>query len=274
LVVDCFPSILEHVEILTRLQRVKLKRIIFRRASRMNAFFLSADAHSRLDTYHQLGIDVHWYCEPLKELFVHTYKRDRGFFVRDEQLKRFQASTILAFYGSAYSLDGNTTKAIEDLVVRMTGFFGTNVGILTGGGGGVMGLATAAAGERGCLTGASFLELEAQPPNFGVDFFNSFQETSRHNRQKWFEVADFCIFSMGGVGTLEEIGIEMCNLKLGIRPRTPYVFFHDTFYQDLKSQFDEMIRTRRAPAWMADYVLFSGKADEVLEFYRKTLQIL
>jgi hypothetical protein len=155
----------------------------------------------------------------------------------------------------------------------MTDFFGPNVGVLTGGGGGVMGLANAAAHEKNCLTGASFLELEAQPPNTGVDFFNSFTENSRHNRQKWFQVADFCIFSMGGVGTLEETGIELCNLKLGIRPRVPCVFFHNSFWNGLRDQFQLMIKTRRAPAWMADYVLFSGNVDEIIDFYRRTLHI-
>jgi len=106
-----------------------------------------------------------------------------------------------------------------------------------------------------------------------VDFFNTFTENSRHNRQKWFQVADFCIFGMGGVGTLEETGIELCNLKLGIRPRVPYVFFHDSFWADLQRQFQAMIREKRVPAWMADYVLFSGKVDEVISFYRRTLQI-
>lgn len=136
-----------------------------------------------------------------------------------------------------------------------------------------MGLAADAAKKKNCLVGASFLELEAQPPKTGVEFFNTFTEESRHNRQKWFQVADFSIFNMGGIGTLEETGIELCNLKLGIRPRTPYVFFHDTFWNGLRDQFQLMIATKRAPAWMADYVLFSDDVDEIIDFYRRTLHI-
>jgi predicted Rossmann-fold nucleotide-binding protein len=273
LVVDYFPNLFEHIEILARLTRVKLRRLVFRKASRLNPFFLTTDAHARLETYHQLGIDVYWMNASLGDLFVHVYKKEHGFFVREEEKRRFQTSTILAFYGSAASMEDGNARAIRDLVVRMVEFFGPNVALLTGGGGGAMGLANAAAQERDCLTGASFLELEAQPPNTGVDFFNTFTENSRHNRQKWFQVADFCVFGMGGVGTLEETGIELCNLKLGIRPRVPYVFFHDSFWTDLQRQFQAMIREKRAPAWMADYVLFSGKVDEVLAFYRRTLQI-
>ena len=73
---------------------------------------------------------------------------------------------------------------------------------------------------------------------------------------------------------LEEVGIEMCNLKLGIRPRVPYVFFNARFWTDLKKQIHHMIATRRAPAWMADYVLFTDDPDEVVAFYRRKLQVL
>ena len=45
-----------------------------------------------------------------------------------------------------------------------------------------MRVATEQARNKGALTGACFLELEAQPPELGVDFFNTFQESSRHFR--------------------------------------------------------------------------------------------
>jgi predicted Rossmann-fold nucleotide-binding protein len=76
------------------------------------------------------------------------------------------------------------------------------------------------------------------------------------------------------VGTLEEIGIELCNLKLGIRPRVPYVFFNSKYWSDLKRQIREMIRTGRAPAWIEDYILFADNPADVVEFYRKKLQVL
>jgi predicted Rossmann-fold nucleotide-binding protein len=176
-------------------------------------------------------------------------------------------------YERPFRLPADTAR-ITGLVEQLTGFIGPNVGVLTGGGGGVMRLATDQARHKGALTGACFLELEAQPPELGVDFFNTFQESSRHFRQKWFEAADFCIFNVGGVGTLEEIGIEMCNLKLGIRPRVPYVFFNSRFWGDLRKQLKTMIATKRAPAWIADYILFTDDPAEVVAFYRKKLQVL
>ena len=274
LIVDFLPDLLEHMELVTRLGDLKLKRLIFRRASRTHGYFLSSNAHARLDTFNSLGIPVYWYDEMTNDLYLHTYKKDHGFFVREEMARKFQQSTLLAFYGSAVALDPEDTARISGLVQKLSTFIGSNLGVLTGGGGGVMRLASDTARTQGALTGACFLELEAQPPELGVDFFNTFQETSRHFRQKWFEAADFCIFNVGGVGTLEEIGIEMCNMKLGIRPRTPYVFYGAGFWGDLEKQLATMIDEKRAPAWMKDYVLFTDDPDEVVRFYRKTLQVL
>jgi predicted Rossmann-fold nucleotide-binding protein len=274
LVVDFFPDLLEHIELLTRITDVRLKRIIFRRASRTHGYFLSSNAHARLDTFDAINVQVYWYDELTKDLYLHIYKKEHGFFVREEMGRRFQEATILAFYGSAVGLDKRDSDRISSLVEKLSSFIGPNLGVLTGGGGGVMRLATDQARSKGALTGACFLELEAQPPELGVDFFNTFQEVSRHFRQKWFEVADFCIFNVGGMGTLEEIGIELCNLKLGIRPRVPYVFFNSEYWSDLRKQIREMIRTGRAPAWMSDYILFTDDTEEVVAFYRKKLQVL
>lgn len=274
LVLDFFPDLLEHTELITRIGEIRPKRIVFRKASRTHGYFLSSNAHARLDMFDAIGLQVYWYDELSGDVYLHTYKKGHGFFVREEAARKFQESTILAFYGSAVGLDAPDTARISGLVDKLTGFFGHNLGVLTGGGGGVMRLATEQARNKGALTGACFLELEAQPPEIGVDFFNTFQESSRHFRQKWFEAADFCIFNVGGVGTLEEIGIEMCNLKLGIRPRVPYVFFNARFWGNLRKQIREMIVTKRAPAWIEDYVLFTDDPDEVVSFYRKKLQVL
>ena len=274
LVVDYFPDLLEHIELLTRIPEFKLRRIIFRKASRTHGYFLSSNAHARLDTFDAINIQVYWYDELTKDLYLHVYKKEHGFFVREEMGRRFQEATILAFYGSAVGLDKADSDRISGLVEQLSAFIGPNLGVLTGGGGGVMRLATDQARTNGALTGACFLELEAQPPELGVDFFNTFQESSRHFRQKWFEAADFCIFNVGGAGTLEEIGIELCNLKLGIRPRVPYIFFNSKYWSDLRRQVRTMIRTGRAPAWIADFILFTDNPAEVVAFYRKKLQVL
>jgi predicted Rossmann-fold nucleotide-binding protein len=54
----------------------------------------------------------------------------------------------------------------------------------------------------------------------------------------------------------------------------PYVFFNARFWGDLRKQIREMISMNRAPAWMADYILFTDDPAEVVAFYRKKLQVL
>ncbi|HRE80219.1 MAG TPA: DNA-binding protein, partial [Opitutaceae bacterium] len=176
LLIDYFPNLFENIELLTRIQELKLRRIVFRKPSRTHGFFLSSNAHARLDNFYAIGLDVYWYNAAMGDLYLHTYKKDHGFFIREEMVKRFQSATILAFYGSAVGLDVEQTRRISTLIDTLTGFIGPNVGVLTGGGGGVMRLATDQARSQGALTGACFLELEAQPPELGVDFFNTFQE--------------------------------------------------------------------------------------------------
>ena len=54
----------------------------------------------------------------------------------------------------------------------------------------------------------------------------------------------------------------------------PYIFYGAKYWADLRKQIREMIRTGRAPAWTGDYVLFTDDPDEVVDFYRKKLQVL
>ncbi len=65
------------------------------------------------------------------------------------------------------------------------------------------------------LVGANYLEIESQPGYQVADFYQVFQETSRHMRQRWFEISSFAIFCIGGLGTLEEVGMTLTDIKLG-----------------------------------------------------------
>ena len=60
-------------------------------------------------------------------------------------------------------------------------------------------------------------------------------------------------------------GVQTCALP---------IFFNAGFWGDLRRQLNTMIRERRAPAWMADYILFTDDPEEVVAFYRRKLQVL
>jgi hypothetical protein len=111
-----------------------------------------------------------------------------------------------------------------------------------------------------------------------VDFCQVFQSTCRHSRQKWFEIASFPIFNVGGLGSLEELGITLCNMKLALLEPVPVILF-DTegsgeFWQGVGAQIAEMVRKGRAPAWVADNIVATGDPEAVIRVYRERLHLL
>ena len=52
------------------------------------------------------------------------------------------------------------------------------------------------------------------------------------------------------------------------------MFYNSAYWTDLRRQLNEMVKSKRTPAWMLDYMLFTDDPDEVVAFYRKTLQVL
>jgi predicted Rossmann-fold nucleotide-binding protein len=159
----------------------------------------------------------------------------------------------------------------------LVGFWGKNIGIVTGGGSGVMEVANTLARQRGILSGANFLDITDQPMTTDVDFCQVFQATCRHSRQKWFEIASFPIFNVGGLGTLEELGITLCNMKLSIMEQVPIVLF-DTegdrgFWDGMRRQIDAMVQQKRAPAWIVEQIVITDDPDVVTGMYRRQLQL-
>jgi hypothetical protein len=184
---------------------------------------------------------------------------------------------LFAFYGSNIQLSNNGEKRLGDLLDSLIDFWGKHIGIVTGGGSGVMEQANTLARERGILSGANFLDITDQSMTTDVDFCQVFQATCRHSRQKWFEIASFPIFNIGGLGSLEELGITLCNMKLAILDPVPVILF-DTegnggYWRGIDEQIDEMVRQGRAPAWIRDNIVITDDPKTVTDTYRQRLQL-
>ncbi|MDD3082054.1 MAG: LOG family protein [Desulfobacterales bacterium] len=274
-----FPNIIEHRDIINLACNGtnQIESFYFFEPSREHGQFLSQLDHNRLQDYHDFGIDVFWVSRLNSRLMVHAMRDGKGYFVTPERLTDFHKSMLFAFFGSNLELSEAGVRRLDDLIESLVGYWGQNIGIVTGGGSGVMEHVNTLARKHGILSGANYLDITDQPMTTDVDFCQVFQATCRHSRQKWFEVASFPIFNIGGIGSLEELGITLCNMKLAIMDRVPVILF-DTegegeYWRGLNTQIRDMIRSHRAPEWIEDNIIITGDPDVVINAYRNRLQL-
>ncbi len=272
-----FPNLIEHVELCKAAMDRRIARIVFRRASFEHGPFLSAKDQARLADYAALGVEVFWCNEDWGHLAVHTFRGLRGYFLEPHVEARFQNALIIAIYGSARPLTDVDDRKLRELLTGLKGLFGDNLAILTGGGPGAMQQASVIAHDLGLLVGANYIETVDQATNKDADFYQCFQDSSRHNRQRWFEIASFQIFCTGGLGTLEEVGMTMTDMKLGVIEMSPVVFFgqhgDDPYWEPLRRQFRVMVKDRRAPDWLDKHVMMTDDPHAVPPFYKRILEL-
>ena len=277
LVLKYFPNLVEHRDIINLVADGKVKALYFFEASCEFGPFLSQEDHGRLQEYHAYGVAVYWLCPLNQRLMVHTMRDGKGYFVAVEKLAAFHKSMLFAFYGSTLPLSADGAHRLGRLMDALVGFWGHHIGIVTGGGSGVMEAANTLARQRGILSGANFLDITDQSMTTDVDFCQVFQATCRHSRQKWFEIASFPIFNVGGLGSLEELGITLCNMKLSIMERVPIVLFDAEggreFWSGIRSQILTMVARGRAPKWIEDYLVITDDPDLIIDVYRRRLQL-
>ena len=277
LLLGYFPNLIEHTEICAAALRRKVSGIVFRRASYEHATFLSERDHGRLADYEGLGLHVFWCNEDRGHVVRHVTRGIRGYFTTPERVDRFRSTLIFALYGSIKPLGPDEVRCIERLLTNLRGLFGQDIGILTGGGPGAMQQVTDSAHRMGLMVGSSFIETQDQKTNKSADFYQTFQARSRQSRQRWFEIASFHLFLVGGVGTLEEIGLTLTDMKLGVIEGSPVVFLDssggDFYWTGLREQFQRMAREGRMPDWLLANILMTSDPDEVPRFYKKALRL-
>jgi hypothetical protein len=272
-----FPNIIEHRDIINLTYEGKLKALYFYEPSCEHGPFLSQQDHHRLEEYYAFGLEVYWVSGLNGRLMKHTMRDGMGYFVAPERIADFHKSMLFAFYGSNQRLSRGGAERLGALMDSLIDFWGNHIGIVTGGGSGVMEQANTLARERGILSGANFLDITDQSMTTDVDFCQVFQATCRHSRQKWFEIASFPIFNIGGLGSLEELGITLCNMKLAILDPVPVILFdtegNGDYWNGIDEQINEMIKQGRAPAWIRDNIVITDDPKTVTDVYRQKLQL-
>ena len=192
-------------------------------------------------------------------------------------IEPFRSSLVFAIYGSTLPLSEKEFDNLKTLLERLQSLFGGHVAFLTGGGPGAMRQAADIADRLGLMVGSNYLEIVDQDIQRSVQFYQTFQGTARHFRQRWFDIASFHVFCIGGVGTMEEIGLTLTDMKLGVIERGPLVFFGSTenglYWDNLKHQLDEIVKSGRGPSWLETNVLMTDDPDQVISFYERILEI-
>jgi predicted Rossmann-fold nucleotide-binding protein len=277
LAVKYFPNLLEHRDVINLAAEGLLDALYFFEASREHGPFLSEHDHSHLQEYQAFGLDTYWVSDVNNRLMVHTLRDGMGYFVIPERLADFHKSMLFAFYGSNKVLSEAGYQRLGQLMDALVAFWGKRIGIVTGGGSGIMEQVNTLARQRGVLSGANYLDITDQSMTTDVDFCQVFQFTCRHSRQKWFEIASFPIFNVGGLGSLEELGITLCNMKLSIMEPVPVILFDTegggSFWSGMETQIREMIRRGRAPEWVGDNIVITDNPAEVIDAYRNKLHL-
>jgi len=275
--VEYFPNHIEHLQLCLAAQDNRINKLIFRKASFEHGPFLSARDHGRLADYDAFGLEVIWFNELFEEPALHVYRGQRGFFVPFRNVEAFMSKLVFAIYGSTLSLPMEQFRSLQVLIQRLQELFAGQIALLTGGGPGAMKQAAEIADELGMMAGSNYLEVVDQNMQKSVQFYQTFQGTARHFRQRWFDIASFHIFCIGGVGTMEEIGLTLTDMKLGVIERGPLVFFGSLnsthYWSDLKRQMDVIAGSHRGPAWLETNVLITDDPDEVIAFYARVLEI-
>ena len=271
-----FPNVVEHVDLLHLASENNVKAIVFENASFTHKGYMSARDHSRLADFADMGVQVYWLSREREALLLHSYRGNRGFFCQMDLIEKYKRATVLAVYGSSRDLEENAAP-VMGLLTSLNQYFGKNLSIITGGGPGAMLTASENAKEHGMLVGANYLEIEDQKANQIADYFQVFQENSRHSRQRWFEISSFHLFLVGGVGTLEEVGVTLTDMKLGVSSPSPIVFFGEVdgelYWESLIEQMGLMVEDGRVPSWILEHILVTNSVDEVLEFYSQILGV-
>jgi predicted Rossmann-fold nucleotide-binding protein len=274
---EYFPNLTEHPALLRMAAAGTLRSIVFQNASSERGPFFSERDHARMSDYLDFGVEIFWCNSIFSHIAKLCLKDQRSFFVPQQLVEQFSDALVMAVYGSTVVLDDTQAAKLVDLLGRLDQLFGGTLSFLTGGGSGVMDLVLRSSQDLDCMVGCNFLENADQNLDATVSYYQTFQASARHMRQRWFEIARFHLFCIGGVGTLEEMGLTLTDIKLGLLNREPIVFFgagpDGPYWHDMVAQLRKISRSGRGPNWLETNILATDHPSEVIDFYKRVIQI-
>ena len=250
--------------------RDKIHTLIFRKPSQKNDPYFSEYDVSRLKVFNKLGIKTIWLHDNGPVEYV--TRNDCGFFMSDSLIQGFKEATFFACYGSSVKVSDQLYAELSDFFKELNKLFG-EIGVVTGGGPGVMEAVNKVALKNNILSASCCLSTEfaesVQTLNKYSNIFMFFNEYCRHIRQNNFSIARFPIFFPGGVGTLEEIGIELTNLKLGVRHNAPYIFVGSEHWKNINNFVEKMVHEKMLSKKILKNIFVVDSLKDAIKIYSK-----
>ncbi|MGB3210080.1 MAG: LOG family protein [Desulforhopalus sp.] len=245
------------------------------RASGVRTFLINTDNPSFEDDYvkkmikltHTVTSDCEFlrYDDDTDKLYTFY----NGFFIEPDDRERFDAVRYwFAFYGSHTNEADN--QLTIDLINQLTIKFGSEMGIVHGGGPGLMKEANDLARQHNIMSIGIAIDLEGerQLSLTTCDGLIKYREGLRLARQDQLQkLSNLPIINTGGYGTAEELSITITSMKLHENPLAPVILLDpDNLWAQTQAQVSEIAKNKYGPQFIPNLIKpCRNAADAIVE---------
>lgn len=191
-----------------------------------------------------------------------------GCFIEPDDRERFDAVRYwFAFYGS-HTKEADNQLTIN-LINRLALKFGSEMGIVHGGGPGLMKEANDLARQHNIMSVGIAIDLEGerQLSLTTCDGLIKYSEGLRLARQDHLQkLSNLPIINTGGYGSAEELSITITSMKLHENPLAPVILLDpDNLWTHMQAQVIEIAKKKFGPLFIPNLVKPCRNADEALQ---------
>ncbi|NOR10173.1 MAG: DNA transporter [Desulfovibrionaceae bacterium] len=241
------------------------------RSSGVRTFLINTDNPSFEDNYVKKMINLTHKITSICEFLRYDATTDKlytfyhGCFIEPDDRERFDAVRYwFAFYGS-HTKEADNQLTIN-LINRLALKFGSEMGIVHGGGPGLMKEANDLARQHNIMSVGIAIDLEGerQLSLTTCDGLIKYREGLRLARQDHLQkLSNIPIINTGGYGSAEELSITITSMKLHENPLTPVILLDpDNLWTHMQAQVIEIAKKKFGPLFIPNLVKPCRNADD------------
>ncbi len=190
-----------------------------------------------------------------------------GCFIEPDDRERFDVVRYwFAFYGS-HSKEADNRLTI-DLIDKLALNFGSEMGIVHGGGPGLMKEANDLARQHNIMSVGIAIDLEGERQHSltTCDGLIKYREGLRLARQDHLQkLSNLPIINTGGYGSAEELSITITSMKLHENPLTPIILLDpNNLWAHMQAQVIEIAQNNYGPSFIPGLIKSCRNADAAL----------